>query len=65
MCFFGDSATNPDAWHEAIHREVEEEVQAAMRFAEESSEPDNAALYEDFFVENPEELVRDGSESAD
>jgi pyruvate dehydrogenase E1 component alpha subunit len=50
---------------DAIHREVKEEVQAAMRFAEESPEPDAAALYEDLFVENPEELVRDGSESAD
>ncbi len=65
MCFFGDGATNQGAWHEAIHREVKQEVQAAMRFAEESPEPDAAAPYEDLFVENPEELVRDGSESAD
>jgi TPP-dependent pyruvate/acetoin dehydrogenase alpha subunit len=43
---------------------VREEVQAAMRCAEESPEPDAATLYEDLFVENPEELVRDGSESA-
>jgi pyruvate dehydrogenase E1 component alpha subunit len=49
---------------DAIHREVKEELQAAMRFAEESPEPAAAALYEDLFVENPEELVRDGSESA-
>jgi TPP-dependent pyruvate/acetoin dehydrogenase alpha subunit len=50
---------------DAIHCEVKEDVQAAMRFAEESPEPDAAALYEDLFAENPEELVRDGSESAD
>lgn len=43
---------------------MNEEVQAAMRFAEESPEPDAAALYEDLFAESPEELVRNGSESA-
>jgi hypothetical protein len=49
---------------DAIHREGNEEVQAAMRFAEESPEPAAAALYEDRFAENPEERVRNGSESA-
>lgn len=36
-----------------------------MRLADESPEPDAAAPYEDLFVENPEELIRDASESAD
>jgi pyruvate dehydrogenase E1 component alpha subunit len=37
---------------DAIHREVDERVQEAMRFAQESPEPSPESLYEDLFVED-------------